>query len=292
MTIAANVLLALGGQPVIDRPGFIPAYPSTLPMSIGDGLTVGLAKFSLDLVRDVFMKIEEPETAIEFPVGAAEAALATGPAYATIGEFYRAIIDKIVAFGDRVFMGDPGRQVVDPRWFPTDELFRITDVETARQALLLVVEEGEGTTQSPLDPEGDYAHYYRFAEIWHGRRLVPESSIAEGYAYAGALLPFAADAVWDMPPNPKASGYPAGSLSRQLTDQFSFTYTKLLKALHAAFNGTPESSGERAGHHVRAAPARRRRPQDPRPDNRPIDRPDLRIRAAEGLKRHAGRMVA
>ena len=149
MTIAANVLLALGGQPVIDRPGFIPAYPSTLPMSIGDGLTVGLAKFSLDLVHDVFMKIEEPEPALEFPVAAAEAALATAPGYATIGEIYRAIIDKIVAFGDGAFTGDPGRQVVDARWFPADELFRITDVETARQALLLVVEEGEGTTQSP-----------------------------------------------------------------------------------------------------------------------------------------------
>ena len=84
-----------------------------------------------------------------------------------------------------------------------------------------------------------------------------------------------------MPPNPKASGYPAGSLSRQLTDQFSFTYTKLLKALHAAFNGTPESLASALGimYELRLLAEDVLRTPDP---NRPIDRPDLRIRAAEG----------
>ncbi len=50
MTIVANVLNAIGGKPEIDRPYFVPKYPSPLPMSVGDDLIVGIKCFSLDLV--------------------------------------------------------------------------------------------------------------------------------------------------------------------------------------------------------------------------------------------------
>ena len=67
MTIACNILNALGGSPALLAPGFLPDYPSRLPMSIGDGLIVGLEKFSPDLMKHVFMEIEEPEKPIAIP---------------------------------------------------------------------------------------------------------------------------------------------------------------------------------------------------------------------------------
>ena len=61
MAIVANLINAIGGKPDMAGEEFIPKYPGHLPMTIGD-LVVGLKKFSRELVHDVFMKIEEPET--------------------------------------------------------------------------------------------------------------------------------------------------------------------------------------------------------------------------------------
>src|SRR5207302_7433806 len=80
LTIAANVLNALGGAPVLDRPGFIPTYPGPLPMVHGD-FTVGLEKLSRRLVRSTFLTIEEPERPLCFPVTPPEPTrLVVGPA--------------------------------------------------------------------------------------------------------------------------------------------------------------------------------------------------------------------
>ena len=61
LTLAANILNALGGSPVLDTPDFIPDYPGPLPGSVEGGLVVPLAPCSLYLVSGVFMKIEQPE---------------------------------------------------------------------------------------------------------------------------------------------------------------------------------------------------------------------------------------
>jgi hypothetical protein len=274
LTIAGNLLLALGGKPRLADPDFVPTYPTVLPMNIGD-LTVGLAPYSRELVHDVFMRIEEPEHPIEFPARALAAPDAA--AFATIGEFYEALINKLVALGDGAFIGDPARQVVDPSWFPPDQLFRIVDVASARAAVTLVVEEGEGTKQGPLDREGELAHYYRFTELWHGHRLVPDTSTPDGYSYTGTPIGFDPSGVWAMPANPRLTQYPLKSRSRFIASQFSLTYTRLLHALHEMFNGTAGEPGRRARDHVRAAPPGAGRPGHPGP-GWPAHGPMLRIR--------------
>lgn len=93
MTIAANVLNAIGGSPVINQPSFIPSYPGPLPMNIGD-LIVGLAPLSKEVLFDGFMKIEEPENPLYFPVKALFTA-EEPPQFATISQFYQAIIEKL-----------------------------------------------------------------------------------------------------------------------------------------------------------------------------------------------------
>src|ERR1700730_812599 len=159
--------------------------------------------------------------------------------YATIGQFYQALIEKIEEFGDRIFKGDPSRQVVGDQWFPASELFAIQNAALAVQALQLVVEQGEGTQKSPLSA-GELAHYYRFEEIFKPLRLLPDSTVPEGFSF-GAEIPFDQSGVWDMVSDPKASQYPAGSQARTVVDQFNAAYTKLLNALQDTFNGSPES---------------------------------------------------
>ncbi|RYG40354.1 hypothetical protein EON79_22745, partial [bacterium] len=66
--LACNLLNAVGGAPRIDHPGFVPTFPGPLPGAVQDGLVARLAPFSKELVRDVFMEIEEPETPMSFPV--------------------------------------------------------------------------------------------------------------------------------------------------------------------------------------------------------------------------------
>src|SRR3569833_1345687 len=102
MTIASNLLIAIGGDPVINQPGFIPVYPGPLPMNIGD-LIVPIARCSIELVRDVFMKIEEPDDVIPIK---AEAADAQGGEFATIGAFYEALDAKRKQLGPAAFKPD------------------------------------------------------------------------------------------------------------------------------------------------------------------------------------------
>src|SRR5947207_10431864 len=74
MGLVCNILNAIGGSPVINRPEFVPQYPGPLPGAVESELIVPLARFSLDLIKNVFMVIEEPETPLNFPVRAFAAA--------------------------------------------------------------------------------------------------------------------------------------------------------------------------------------------------------------------------
>ena len=250
LTIAANVLNAIGGEPVIDKPGFIPVFPGPLPMGIGD-LTVSLQKLTRGQVFDTFMAIEQPEQKLNLPVKEAHlaplmalrAAPQPTPEYATIGQFYQAIILKIRDIGDSAFSHPSHPQVVDNTWYPPEQLFPVTDVPSAASALTVIVDQGEGTTQSPLESPhgGPAAHYYRFAEIVYARRLVRDPGAPNQFSYSGAAVPLDPAGVWNLLPNAKSVDYPVNSQARNLSERFNYSYTGLLKVLHETFNGRPEN---------------------------------------------------
>src|SRR5579872_4516837 len=163
--LACNILNAIGGAPDIDRPDFIPNYPGKLPGGVDKGLTIHLRRMSSAQIFDTFMAIEEPEHALQFPE---LAATATAPL--TIGRYYTEILKELERAGPSIFQqGKPGYQVTGV--FPSSELFRVTGLESATRAITLIKEQGEGTAASPLDLQGAFAHYYRFAEIYHGHEL-------------------------------------------------------------------------------------------------------------------------
>jgi Ferritin-like len=251
MALACNILNAIGGSPVIDEPGFIPDYPGPLPGSVEEGLIVPLAPFSLDLVKNVFMEIEEPEDPLEFPVEAD--ALAVAPL--TIGQFYAAIAAQIEQAGESIFTGNPNNQVTYEYW---PDLIAVSDVASALQAITTIVEQGEGTTTSPLEPAEtgsppEPAHYYRYAEIYNGKTLIPNPNPPPNpqpdqlYIYGGDPIPFDATGVYPTIENPKAADYPVGSAARTACDTFNYTYTNLLQTLHATFNGSPDQLNNAIG---------------------------------------------
>jgi len=231
--LAGNILNAIGGHPLINDPSFVPSYPGPLPGGVESGLIVPLAPFSIDLVGNVFMVIEEPEDPLAF-------AAADG---LTIGEFYAAIKEQIQQRGASIFTGNPDLQVTSG--FPP--VTAVTDVDSAVAAIDTIVEQGEGTSQSPDASSGDLAHYYRFGEVFHGKELIPNPSPPPAFAYAGDPIPFDPTGVLPVVTNPTSSLYPQGSPAQQANDAFNATYTTLLGDLHSAFNGTPDDLNAAVG---------------------------------------------
>lgn len=233
--LCCNLLNAIGGEPSIDRPDFIPTYPSPLPGAVAE-IKVPLAPVSKPLIHDVFMEIEEPEDPLEFPVEPLpELAAATGPR--TIGQFYGAIkaqLAQLAAERD-IFVGVPSRQVGSG----LPGLKRVTDLQSANAAIDLIVEQGEGTTMSPLNALNKPAHYYLFAAAYHGRELVAREGDPP-FAYAGDAIPFDESGIVRLVSNPTPERY-KGTAAEAPNEQFNRTYTKLLGALHRTFNGSPSS---------------------------------------------------
>ncbi|HEX8597848.1 MAG TPA: ferritin-like protein [Chloroflexia bacterium] len=247
MGLACNLLNAIGGSPQINTEDFIPAYPGPLPCGVETGLTVPLAPFSKDLVKNVFMEIEEPEYLL--PPGSTEV---------TIGMFYNAIAQSFATFnqnflngtGPNIFVGDPTRQIDFSQAFGASNLpGPVHDLDTAMAAITLIVDQGEGTSKSPLDPEPldstePLAHYYRFLEAYEGQTIVPDSTKPHGWGFGPPTIDFDSSAAGVLPmiENPKEANYPANSDVQKACHACNQVYMQLLNRLHDGFNGNPPPS--------------------------------------------------
>lgn len=235
MSLDCNVLNAIGGHPKIDDPRFIPHYPGHLPGCVEDSLIVPLAPLSKQLVSDVFMVIEEPTQTVDGTVPPSDGI--------TIGEFYRHIQAEIIALSehDDIFTGDPEKQLVTG--FPELQHMAVTDKKTALAAIDMIVEQGEGSDVSPLDPEHQLAHYYKYAEIYHGRKLIPNPDLHKGqpeWVFEGHRIVFDACGVYPVISNPQPSSYTDNPRIADLNLTFNRNYSNMLRVLHDTFNGAPD----------------------------------------------------
>ncbi|MCG1019815.1 MULTISPECIES: ferritin-like protein [Burkholderiaceae] len=231
MTIAANILIAIGGEPEINTPNFIPKYPGPLPMGIGgEDFKVGIEAFSMDLVKKIFMRIELPENPI---------ALYSANPPSTIGAFYKELKNKIKEL--QPSFSNFARQVTSKttkkQWFTEDKLFEINDMSSCERAIDIIVVEGEGTSTDPMQAHNLPAHYYRFKAITQGRRLIKCSN--GQYGYFGEAIPFNVEGVYPMKPNPKIDDFNDKPAIQSRIKQFASYYSNLLDTLHQAFNGDP-----------------------------------------------------
>jgi hypothetical protein len=239
MSLDCNILNAIGGAPKIDDPRFIPGYPGHLPGGVEQGLTVPLAPLSKQVVHDVFMVIESPDTTLDGDPPSAEGA--------TIGQFYRHLQHEIVALNRKknIFTGDPARQL--RTGFAELQTDGVTDERSALAAIDMIVDQGEGTRVSPLDPEHELAHYYKFAEIYHGRALVPNPDPAAAkqtpWVFAGHPIAFDPAGVQPVIVNPSVASYAGRPQLLSLNRSFNRGYSDLLRKLHRIFNGQPDWLG-------------------------------------------------
>jgi hypothetical protein len=213
---ACNLMTAFGWTPNLNRRPAPPRYPGRLPGDVHPGLRVALQPLSKDLVGTVFMQVEFPSPAAVTAYGE--------QVYPTIGAFYEAIAE-VIADKTIPIIGGPqlsGGEGVD--------LTEVTTYDQALTAVTTIRTEGEGAHGSPFAQDGGLAHYYRFAELFWERKIIPCGD--GGWGFCGNKIVFPnASGVYPMAPVP-ARGYPRVSTAVA----FNRKYTRVLDDLQAAWS--------------------------------------------------------
>jgi hypothetical protein len=254
MVLAANVLNAVGGTPVIAGGDWVPRYPTQIPFHQGP-FEVGLRPFG-DEALDTFLAIENPSYKLgarQQPTpNAMNARLMTlggdgdKKGYKTIGAFYHAIRNKLEDLvrehgEDRVFCGDRRRQVGPEHYYGGGgHAIEVDCLKAALDALEEIAEQGEGELTRPLknekfDQSRDLAHFYRFNELRQRRRYLASDTPEKP---TGAAIDLDLAAVYPMKPNLRVADLPAGEL-RQAADACNAIWTTLLGQIETAFTGSP-----------------------------------------------------
>lgn len=221
--LVTNLLLALGGEPDFCD-GSAPTYPSPLAHHQPE-LILGLAPCSTDLIRNTFMVIERPHA----PDGPPE-----DDDYKTLGQFYAALelaIDDLGA-GTALFAHhQPERQLADPAFYGAVEfdaddsggLVLVHDRESAREALEIIIHQGEGVSDERwADPEHrELTHFFKFEQL------------AEGGIPIGP--------VWPAMENPRTDGFPPRV--QVVSNLFNALYGLVYLTMDGLFAGTHDQNG-------------------------------------------------
>jgi len=242
LTLAANLLNAVGGRPLLDMPQMLPGYPRSLPHS-DRSFEISLFRFGPEAI-ETFLKIEQPSSASGPP---------EGDNYETIGQFYqsieRGLRELSTTLGEaNVFCGEPTRQVTDQHFYSGGgRIIAVDSLATALAALEEIVEQGEGAGHAQVwdgdsdvfHPDRDQvAHYYRFRELQLGRRYRRGDTPRSGPT--GGPISIDWSAVRPMRSNPRSADHVMGSPIRFAQEQFNHSYCALLQRLEEALNGAPQ----------------------------------------------------
>ena len=214
--LAANLLLAVGGEPDFSSKTTMPTYPSELPHH-RPPLTLNLTPCTPDQIRNLFLVIEQPETHHVIP---------EDDIYESLGQFYHAVERGIAALAvteDLFANTQTNRQMAKsgyyaPVAFDADEsggLAAVTDIASANEAIHVIIHQGEGVSDEKwADPSHkELTHYYKFLQI------------AEGDAPIGRLAA--------MPVNPRGVDYPESI--RAVSDLFNAAYRYVYLLMHEMF---------------------------------------------------------
>lgn len=250
LTLAANVLNAVGGTPDLTKPGFVAEYPAYLP----DGETdfqVSRHRFSKEAL-ETFLSIERPrkapsESARLVHRGRAKRnRLGVRPdapemQFYSIGEFYHEIWLGLhhlhTELGEALFSGDPTRQVTAEYFYSGGgEIIPVVDLASAKAAIELIAEQGEGFGGDIYDDEHELAHYYRFEQLTLGRYY--QNGDKPGQP-TGPQLDVDWDAAFPIKTDARLADYPPDSEVYQAAVEFNRSYADFLQLLTQAYNGRP-----------------------------------------------------
>ena len=209
--LVCNLITTIGEIPKLDDPDSVPKYPGPLPGGVRPSVRVALSGLTKETLLHTFMEIEFPESG---PI-----ASLTGETFPTIGAFYNAIAAALAQL--------PDSAITNQHQLKSSSLglFAITSPADAQRAIALIEHQGEGTSQSPfaVGSDGELAHFYRFAEIWHEHRLQAGSDGT--FKFDGDALPF--PETFPMAEVP-ADGYPEShDFDIALTRPFCINFSRL-----------------------------------------------------------------
>lgn len=245
MTLAANILNAIGGRVTLNRKEAIPVYPCHILPS-GKGPKAHLRRFSKAQIR-AFREIERaPENFDKVKDGDCLKA-------ETIGGFYHCVGRKLEALCRRhpskaIFTGDPALQIgPEHYWGGGGAVFPVTGERSAIRALKMIVEEGEGAELGGRAGDGDpipgadgedIAHYFKFNEILLSRQYRADDHIDAPPSGPDLVVDWSA--VEPMKADPGPESYSCLPEVQARMEGFNRLYTGFLHMLHEAFNGAPE----------------------------------------------------
>lgn len=222
--LAANLLLAVGGEPDFTSPTVVPSYPSELPHH-RPPLRMSLQPCTEQQIKDLFLVIEQPETHHVIP---------EDDIYESLGQFYHAIERGLALVATHTdLFADPQveRQMAEhsfyaPVMFDSDDsggLGVIDTVEAANEAIHVIIHQGEGVSDEKWADPGhqELTHYYKFLRL------------AEGKTPIGAVLP--------VPQDPRAADYPDDV--RAVADLFNAAYRYIYFVMDEIFDNCPDREG-------------------------------------------------
>ncbi|MFV2176041.1 ferritin-like protein [Actinomadura sp. LOL_016] len=277
MTLAANLLNAVGGHPDAAHPEFVAEYPARLPFSSGTIPAIGLQHFSPDALR-TFLRIERPGSLLPDPDDAS--------GWTSIRQFYDAIRRGLVALVEEhgpaeVFTGPAGNQVGPEDFYNSGgEAFAVTGLPSALKAIEVISDQGEGSDETIFTSDDrifgeqrQIAHYFRFNEIYTGREYGPHD--LPSTPPSGPLL----DVTWDdahpIRGDSKVADYRefagTSAVYREAVE-FNACYARLLGYLHSAFNGHPRHMALAVPTMLELRDRAHRMYRNPHPDARFADR--------------------
>jgi hypothetical protein len=203
--LAANLLLAVGGNPDFTSPDLLPRYPSDLPHH-KPTLTLNIKRASEQQVKELFLVIEQPEVHADPP---------EDDIYTSLGQFYHAIekgLARVASTHDIFANPQIERQMADASYYQPVEydaedsggLLLIDNIEAANEAIHIIVHQGEGVSDEKwADPlHQELTHYHKFLQI------------ADGTAPLGKVVPALA--------NPHIAEFPP--VARDVAELFNAAY--------------------------------------------------------------------
>lgn len=261
MTLAANLLNAVGFRPNLLEKGFVPNFPTTLPSGETD-FEVSIAPFTKTTLQ-TFLNIERPSKTAPENHGPLKGCIARSQettqkmsqlwavspkreeltySFYSIGDFYQAILDGLIKLereaqseGNTIFTGSVSDQITNDYYYSGGgNVIVVHDLASATAAIELIMGQGEGFDQGIFDEQGEIAHYYRFKQLELGRFYHvgdrPDMPTGEKFEVDW-------DAVYPVIENPKLDHFINNPPLARAAENFNNDYKGFLEILQRAFSG-------------------------------------------------------
>jgi hypothetical protein len=244
LTLATNLLIAVGATPHFHRPNFpirCQWYPPDVQIALVPFGEAALRHF-LYLERPDHIDLSDAELFSVVcecrPLTATPTTLMAAPQdYSTVGHLYRSIghgFERLVErYGEAdVFIGPPHAQATS-KLLGWPELVAVTDLDSAKAAIATVVEQGEGA-------DGDWreAHFGRLSNILD--EYLAATRADPSFSPARPARP----AYVRRPPDQPQATVIGDPLTAQVADLFDAAHQTLLQALCRLFLHDDETDEE------------------------------------------------